>query len=121
MGDMNTNQTFYDDVRVPAGNLVGKLNGGWKLIINQLNLERVTLCSSGMIEGPYEDTVAWAKATRLADGRRVIDEPWVQMNPARIHARLEVLRLMNYKVAWGAERGQPLNPAHAATVKGFAT
>src|SRR5256885_2177198 len=30
MGDMNTNQTFYDDVRVPAGNLAGRCNGGWK-------------------------------------------------------------------------------------------
>ncbi len=32
MGEINTNQTFYDDVRVPVGNLVGKENGGWKLI-----------------------------------------------------------------------------------------
>ena len=55
---MNTNQTFYDDVRVPAANLVGKLNGGWKLITNQLNHERVTLCSSGMIEGHFEEVDA---------------------------------------------------------------
>src|ERR1051325_2202576 len=121
MGDMNTNQTFYDDVRVPAGNLVGRLNGGWKLITNQLNLERVTLCSSGMIEGPFESTVRWARETRLADGRRVIDEPWVQTTLARIHARLEFLRLMNYKVAWSAEQGEPLNPAHASTIKVFGT
>jgi len=121
MGGMNTNQTFYDDVRVPAGNLVGRLNGGWKLITNQLNLERVTLCSSGMIEGSFEATVDWARQTQLADGRRVIDEPWVQTNLARIHARLEFLRLMNYKVAWNAEQGEPLNPAHASTIKVFGT
>jgi len=121
MGGMNTNETFYDDVRVPAGNLVGRLNGGWKLITNQLNLERVTLCSSGMIEGSFEATVDWARRTQLADGRRVIDEPWVQTNLARIHARLEFLRLMNYKVAWNAEQGEPLNPAHASTIKVFGT
>ena len=121
MGGMNTNQTFYDDVRVPAGNLVGRLNGGWKLITNQLNLERVTLCSSGMIEGSFEATVDWTRRTQLADGRRVIDEPWVQTNLARIHARLEFLRLMNYKVAWNAEQGEPLNPAHASTIKVFGT
>ncbi|MDP9225561.1 MAG: acyl-CoA dehydrogenase family protein, partial [Actinomycetota bacterium] len=119
MGDMNTNQTFYDDVRVPAANLVGKLHGGWKLIISQLNHERVTLASSGLIEGPYDDAVRWAKETKLADGRRVIDQPWVQLNLARIHARLEFLRLMNFKVAWNAEQGQPLNPAHASTIKVF--
>ncbi|MGH7859801.1 MAG: acyl-CoA dehydrogenase family protein, partial [Candidatus Binatia bacterium] len=121
MGNTNTNQTFYDDVRVPAENLVGKLNGGWKLITSQLNHERVTLCSSGMIEGPFDDVVRWAKETRLADGRRVIDQPWVQLNVAKIHARLEFLRLMNFKVAWGAEQGQPMNPAHASTIKVFGT
>jgi alkylation response protein AidB-like acyl-CoA dehydrogenase len=121
MGDTNTNQTFYDDVRVPVGNLVGKLNGGWKLITNQLNLERVTLCSSGMIEGPFDDVLRWARETKLADGRRVIDQPWVQQNIARIHARLEFLRLMNFKVAWLAEQNEPLNPAHASTIKVFGT
>jgi alkylation response protein AidB-like acyl-CoA dehydrogenase len=121
MGEMNTNQTFYDDVRVPVSNLVGKLNGGWKLITSQLNHERVTLCSSGMIEGHFEDVTRWAKETRLADGQRVIDQPWVQLNLARIHARLEFLRLMNFKVAWGAEQHQPLNPAHASTIKVFGT
>jgi len=121
MGEMNTNQTFYDDVRVPVSNLVGKLNGGWKLITSQLNHERVTLCSSGMIEGHFEDVTRWAKSTTLADGRRVIDQPWVQLNLARIHAQLEFLRLMNFKVAWGAEQNQPLNPAHASTIKVFGT
>src|SRR5262249_48786915 len=121
MGNMNTNQTFYDDVRVPASNLVGKLNGGWKLVTNQLNHERVTLCSSGMIEGRFEEVVSWAKETRLPDGRRVIDQEWVQVNLARIHERLEFIRLMNFKVAWGAEQGQPLNPAHASSIKVFGT
>jgi alkylation response protein AidB-like acyl-CoA dehydrogenase len=121
MGELNTNQTFYDDVRVPVGNLVGKLNGGWKLITNQLNHERVTLCSSGMIEGHFEEVVRWAKETKLADGRRVIDQPWVQLNLARVCARLDFLRLMNFKVAWGAEQNQPLNPAHASTIKVFGT
>ena len=121
MGEMNTTQTFYDDVRIPVGNLVGPLNGGWKLITNQLNLERVTLCSSGMIEGPFEDFVRWTKETRLGDGSRVIDRPWVRMSVARIYAKITFLRLMNYKVAWAAERGEGLNPAHASTVKVFGT
>ena len=121
MGNFNTNQTFYDDVRVPASNLVGTLNGGWKLIVNQLNHERVTLCSSGMIEGRFEEVVRWAKDTKLADGRRVIDQQWVQINLARIHARLDFLRVMNFKVAWNAEQSQPLQPAHASTIKVFGT
>ena len=46
-GDLNTNITYYEDVRVPVGNLVGEENQGWSLITNQLNHERVTLCSLG--------------------------------------------------------------------------
>src|SRR3974390_1110576 len=53
LGDHNINYTFYEDVRVPAANLVGVENQGWSLITNQLNNERVTLCSPGIIErGP---------------------------------------------------------------------
>src|SRR5208337_4608076 len=49
LGEHNINYTFYEDVRVPAANLVGGENNGWSLITNQLNHERVTLCSSGII------------------------------------------------------------------------
>ena len=41
-----TSATYYEDVRVPVGNLVGELNGGWSLMTNQLNHERVALTSS---------------------------------------------------------------------------
>ncbi len=52
MGGLNTNVTYYEDVRVPVGNLVGGENQGWNLITNQLNHERVTLCASGRRRAP---------------------------------------------------------------------
>ena len=121
MGGLNTNITFYDDVRVPVGNLVGEENKGWNLITNQLNHERVTLCSSGIVERQLEDVMAWSKETRLADGRRVIDQEWVQVNLAKVHARLEYLRLINWKVAADATAGLPLDPAYASSIKVFGT
>jgi alkylation response protein AidB-like acyl-CoA dehydrogenase len=116
-GNFNTNYTFYEDVRVPYENLVGDENGGWGLITNQLNHERVTLCSSGIMERSLDDTRRWAQGTELADGSRVVDQPWVQQNLAWVHANLEVLRLLNWQVAWHAERGDSLDPAAASTVK----
>ena len=116
-GNFNTNYTFYEDVRVPYGNLVGEENGGWGLITNQLNHERVTLCSSGIIERCLDDTRRWTQETVLADGTRVVDQPWVQQNLAWVHANLEALRLLNWQVAWNAEAGNPLDPAAASTVK----
>jgi 3-oxocholest-4-en-26-oyl-CoA dehydrogenase alpha subunit len=120
MGEHNINQVFYTDVRVPAGSLVGGENDGWSIITNQLNHERVTLCSSGVIERSLEEVLAWAQDTKLADGRRVIDQEWVQLTLARVHAKLEFLKLINWKVAWSATEGR-LDVADASTIKAFGT
>ena len=120
LGDHNINYTFYEDVRVPATSLVGGENQGWSLITSQLNRERVTLCSSGIIERAMTDVRAWAQSTKLADGRRVIDQEWVQVHLARIYARLEFLKLINWKVAWTATQDR-LDVADASTIKVFGT
>jgi len=92
--------TFFDDCRVPAATLIGEENRGWGLITSQLNRERVTLCSSGMVSQRLEECKQWARQAKRADGSHVIDEPWVQRNLAEVEARLEFLRLANWKVAW---------------------
>ncbi|HEX4490047.1 MAG TPA: acyl-CoA dehydrogenase family protein [Acidimicrobiia bacterium] len=120
-GSVNTNITTYDNVRVPAANLVGEENQGWNLITNQLNHERVTLCSSGVIDRQLHDVREWAQNTRLADGSRVIDQDWVQLNLARVHAKLEFLKLANWRIASNASNGAPLNPADASTIKVYGT
>jgi len=120
LGEHNINQTFYEDVRVPAANLVGGENNGWGLITNQLNHERVTLCSPGIVERTLAEVRKWAQETKLADGRRVVDQEWVQLNLARVHAKLEFLKLINWKVAWSATQGR-LDVADASTTKVFGT
>jgi 3-oxocholest-4-en-26-oyl-CoA dehydrogenase alpha subunit len=120
LGEHDINYTFFEDVRVPASSLVGGENNGWSLITNQLNHERVTLCSSGMIESALTDIRRWAQDTKLADGRRVVDQEWVQLSLARVHARLEFLRLINWKVAWTATQGH-LDVADASSIKVFGT
>jgi alkylation response protein AidB-like acyl-CoA dehydrogenase len=112
-----TTNTFYDNMRVPASALIGKVNKGWKLITNQLNYERVAIAPPGMVDKVYEDTVAWARETKLPDGRRVIDQDWVRMNLARVHARLEYLKLANWKAV---TCGDP-NPALSSATKVFGT
>jgi len=112
-----TTNTFYDNIRVPASALIGKVNQGWNLITNQLNYERVAIAPPGMVDKVYEDTVAWARDTKLPDGRRVIDQDWVRMNLARVHARLEYLKLANWKAV---TCGDP-NPALSSATKVFGT
>ena len=57
---------------------------------------------------------------RLADGRRLLDEEWVQLNLAKVYAGLEFLRLINWKVAWTSTKGT-LSPADASATKVFGT
>jgi len=121
LSNHDINAVFFDDVRVPAENLVGGLNKGWKLITSQLNHERVTLCAPGMIEGAYESVLDWARETVRPNGQRVIDDEWVQINLAKVKAGLHVLRLMNWKVAWTQTEGMKLNAADASTIKVYGT
>jgi 3-oxocholest-4-en-26-oyl-CoA dehydrogenase alpha subunit len=120
IGDHDINSVFFDNVRVSAKFLVGEEDAGWRLITNQLNHERVTLCSTGPIDRAYGDVRSWAQDTKLPDGRRVIDQEWVQINLAKVHAKLEFLRLINWKVAWTAMQGT-LAVADASTTKVFGT
>jgi alkylation response protein AidB-like acyl-CoA dehydrogenase len=125
LGEHDINATFFDDVRVPVTNVVGAENMGWTLITNQLNHERVTLCSSGIIERALGDAIEWARTTNRAaidgqGGRRVIDDDWVQLNLARVYAKLDVLRLMNWQSAWEATRGV-LDIGHCSAIKVFGT
>ncbi|HET9139267.1 acyl-CoA dehydrogenase family protein [Actinophytocola sp.] len=112
-----TSATYYADVRVPGTALVGPEHGGWPLITNQLNHERVALTSAAPIRLALRQVRQWAQATRLTDGRRVIDQEWVQVHLARVHAKAEFLKLMNWRIATGTD----LNPAHASATKVFGT
>jgi len=108
-----TSATYYEDVRVPAGNLVGELDGGWPLITNQLNHERVALTSSAPIRLALREVTEWAHKSGA------IEREWVRLNLARVHAKVEFLKLINWKIA--CEAGQAPNPAAASATKVFGT
>ena len=118
LGGNRTNATYYDGVRVPVSMRVGRENEGWRLITTQLNHERVALMSPGPAARFVEEVTAWAREARRPDGRRVIDEPWVQLNLARARATIEVLELMTWRQAWNIDQGV-LDPAESSTVKVF--
>ena len=120
IGDATTNATFYDGVRVPGDALVGEVNRGWDLIVDQLNLERVALCAPGGLARLFEEICEWARQTRLTDGRRVVDQEWARLHLARVQAGLEFLTLINWKVAWSLTQGR-IDPADASATKVFGT
>ena len=118
LGTHDINAVFYEDVVVPAANVIGGENHGWKLITNQLNHERVTLFASGVMDRALTEVTQYAQETKLPDARRVIDQPWVQYNLAKLQAKVEVVRLMNWQVAWEATQGV-LDIGHCSALKVF--
>lgn len=106
VGGVRTNVTYYKDVRVPANMLVGELNGGWQLITEQLNHERVGLAALAYgAQGCFDDTLAWARATPAAAGF-VIDQPWVQLAFAECYALLQAYAMLGNRVAWEVAQGE---------------
>lgn len=117
VGGLTTTATYYDGIRVPSSNLVGEENGGWELITNQLNHERVALAAIGMQAEDF--SAAALRAARTPDpvtGRRRVDEPWVRFRLAEVHARLAASRLLNWRLVGDVGAGR-LAPGDASGVK----
>ncbi len=119
MAGVGTSATYYQDVRVPVSSRVGEENGGWKLVTNQLNHERVALVSAQPIFLALNQVREWAQNTKDAHGNRLIDSEWVQLNLARVHAKAEYLKLINWELA--SAKSGTLNPADASAAKVFGT
>ena len=109
-----TSATYYDGVRVPVSARVAEENAGWPLITNQLNHERVALTSSAPIRKALTAVLDWAKETGA------IDQEWVRLHLARVHAGAEYLKLRNWRIAWAAAASE-LGPADASATKVYGT
>ena len=118
MAGPDTSATYYQDVRVPVGNRVGEENGGWKLVTNQLNHERVALVSAQPIFTALTQVREWAQNTKDGRGARLIDSEWVQLNLARVHAKVEYLKLINWELASSHDESPSAADASAAKVFG---
>ncbi len=120
LGKERTNATYYQDVRVPLGNTIGPENGGWGLITSQLNHERITLATPGHCEKMMDEV--WEHAALLAapGGGTMLEQQWVQVNLARVYAKLRALQVLNWRSAWSLTEGIP-NMAEASALKVMGT
>ncbi|MEV6162215.1 acyl-CoA dehydrogenase family protein [Streptomyces sp. NPDC052052] len=115
VGGMVVTATYYSGVRVPVTDVVGEVDGGWRLITAQLNHERIGLAAfGGRMFQLWEQVLAWAKENGTAD------IPWVRQEFARTYARLEAMRLMNWKMTAAVARNT-LTGADAGAAKAYGT
>ncbi len=93
-----TNEAFFDDVRVPATNLIGEVNQGWRYITGALDLERGALTNAGDLRRSVEDLVELARQPQ-ADGTVPADDPVAVRRLAGLVADVEAATLMGYEAA----------------------
>ena len=98
-GDVRTNQIFFDDVRVPRGNLVGQLNQGWTYAMTALNLERFDIGIIADVRRLLEELVLFLKGTAI-DGQVLAKDPVIRRSVAELHMEAEACRLLCYAAAW---------------------
>lgn len=110
-GESEFNETFFDDVVVPAENIVGEVNGGWKIAMTTLAYERGPEDALGrQIRFKQElDKLLETLSVQKRGNRAAIDEPDVRQALARSITEVEVMRLNSLrtfsKYLNGEERG----------------
>jgi acyl-CoA dehydrogenase len=111
-----TNQLFFDNLRVPAANLIGEEGKGFRYILSGLNAERILVSSEWLGDGYwFIDQAASYASERVVFGRPIGANQGVQFPLAQAYAQLEAASLMRWKAAARFERGeQPGFEANAA-------
>jgi alkylation response protein AidB-like acyl-CoA dehydrogenase len=106
------NEVFFDDVRIPAANLVGDVNRGWGLAKVTLGNERVSLSSGGALWGMGPAAGDLLDLIR-AQGRLV--DPVLRQRAARLHIEAELLRLIRLRTVTARIKGEP--PGAEASIR----
>jgi alkylation response protein AidB-like acyl-CoA dehydrogenase len=100
-GDAGFNEVFFDDVRVPAENLVGPPGEGWKVANTTLAHERNMLGSTTQTQLLFDGVLRLAQRTRRSE------QPLVRQRLAGLKIQVEALRWNAYRNLSSALRGRP--------------
>lgn len=103
---VDTGELLLDGVRVPAENVVGQV-GGFRLAMLGLNAMRPIVAARGigLAEGALMYAVDYVKE-RAAFNKTIADFQGIQWKVAELAAEIEAARLLTYRAAWMADRGE---------------
>jgi alkylation response protein AidB-like acyl-CoA dehydrogenase len=116
-----TSELFFENCRIPADNLLGQENKGFKQFMTTLDAGRVAISAMavGLAQGAFDKAVAYAQE-REQFGRPIAKFQAVQWMIAEMATGIEAARLMVNRAAWLRENGQRFTK-EAAMAKLFAT
>jgi butyryl-CoA dehydrogenase len=101
-----TTQLILEDLRVPKGNILGKLGGGFRVAMESLNSGRISVAASAIGIGAR----ALEVALKYSKERKQFDQPissfqLIQSHLANMYSRLESARWLVYNAAWRKDQG----------------
>ena len=119
-GGHEVNEVFFDDVRVPAANLVGEENQGWTIAKFLLTHERTNIAGVGFSIQAFEQLKALARSQRRG-GKRLIDDPLFAARLSQIEIDLEAMKITNLRMLSDAQKnGAPGPESSILKIKGTA-
>jgi acyl-CoA dehydrogenase len=120
----DTATLHFDDVRVPASNLIGEENAGFRAIMLNFNSERLGMTAGavGFAQACLDDAIDWAKQRRTF-GKLLIEHQVISHKLVEMQTRIHAARAMLYDTAWKLTQA-PRDPrwiAQLCMAKNFAT
>jgi len=107
----------YENVVVPAKNMLGEEGMGFRYMMNQLNRNRCVIGASQIARAQYAQDMAIERAKkRITFGKPIADRQAIQWMLAESAMELEMANLLVYKAAWKLDNGQDAR-LEAAMVK----
>lgn len=100
---------YFDNVRVPAANLVGQENLGAQIIFDSLNPERILAAgmATGMVDFLLERATRYARERKVFGGKPIGAYQAVSHPLAEVKIQQEAARLLAYRSAWAYDQGMP--------------
>ncbi len=110
-GDTGFSEIFFSNVTVPADNLIGELNTGWRIAQTTLSYERGGSLMAAVSQNQRIFSRLLEVATNLdSDGSRAIDNPLTRRRIGEIYREIEVLRYAAVRILSRLEKGQRPGP-----------
>ena len=108
MVNHETNELFFDNLEIPAENLIGEEGQGFKYIMTGLNAERVLIAAECIGDGYwFTDTVTKYVTEREVFGRPIGQNQGVQFPIAEAYIEIEAANLMRFKACDLFDAGAP--------------
>jgi alkylation response protein AidB-like acyl-CoA dehydrogenase len=116
----STAELSFNDVRVPASNLIGKENKGFYQVLEFFDESRIEIAAQalGIAQGAYDRALAYVKE-RKQFGKKLAQFQVTQHKLADMATKIETARLLVYKAAWNYDKGR-IDPKLTSMAKMYA-